>query len=200
MNALAVLRLAAIVAVVLLAAPASAQQSQPPDLFHRPKFHVAIGLGASIDRAAGNPHPERPISAFFFGAGLGDGLFGFDLRSFGNGATKVQVTRLSLEAVFVLRPFALLPRRDDYLARVLRTASLDVGPCLERVAKDVKSDWRSGPVLGTHLELPLGYGDASKELRVRVGLRSMYGTGTSLTGMPVSNSDVELYGQLAFVF
>jgi hypothetical protein len=201
MNVSLVRRLAVTIVLLLLAAPARAQSvDDTADLYRRPRFSVAIGLGASVDHTAGNPHPDRPQPAFFFSAGLGDGLFGLDLRSFGNGATKVQVTRVSLEAVLALRPFALLPPREDYLTRVVHTVSLDVGPCLERVAKDVKSDWRSGAVVGAHVDLPLGYADAAKELRVRLGLRSMYGTTATLTGMPVTDSDVELYGQLAFVF
>lgn len=197
-------RLVVAFVLLLLAAPARAQSVQSddpgPDLYRRPRFSLAVGLGASIDHTAGNPRPDQPQPAFFFTAGLGDGLFGLDLRSFGNGATKVQVTRVSLEAVLALRPFALLAPRVDYPTRVVRTLSLDVGPCLERVAKDVKSAWRSGPVIGTHVDLPLGYADAAKELRVRLGLRHLSASTATLTSMPVTNSDLELYGQLAFVF
>jgi hypothetical protein len=170
-----------------------------PDLWHRPRFQVAVGMGASLDPSSGNPHPDRPISSFFFAAGLGAGKFGFDLRSFANGAAKVQVTRLSVELVGVIRPLVFL-QRDDYLFRVARTASLDVGPSFERVSKDVTAAWRAGAMLGTHVDLPIGYADAAKELRVRLGLRRMFGTNTALTGIPVGDSALELYAQLAFVF
>jgi hypothetical protein len=172
----------------------------PPDLWHRPRFDVAVGVGASMDRGSANPHPDLPISAFFFSAGLGDGLFGFDLRSFANGATKVQVTRLSVDVVGVVRPLVLLGDREGYLFRVARTASLDLGPAFERVAKDVKAAWRAGVLVGTHVDLPIGYADAAKELRVRLGLRRMFGTRTALTGIPVTDTALELYGQIAFVF
>jgi hypothetical protein len=184
-------------AVALLAAPAQAD----PDLLHRPKFDVALGLGASIDRDAPNPHPDVPVSSFFFSAGLGDGLFGLDLRTFANGATKVQVTRLSFDLVGVIRPLEPLSRdRVGYLFRVARTASVDVGPASERVSLDVNAAWRLGALVGAHVDLPIGHADATKELRVRLGLRRMFGTQTSLTGISVSDTALELYGQLAFVF
>jgi hypothetical protein len=185
--------------LVLPPAPELPEPAAQPDLWHRPRFQVAVGMGASFDPSSGNPNPDRPISSFFFTAGLGAGRFGFDLRSFANGATKLQVTRLSLELVGVIRPLVFL-RREAYLVRVARTASLDVGPSFERVSKEVTAAWRAGTVLGTHLDLPLGYADAGKELRVRLGLRRMFGTRTALTGIPVSDSVLELYGQVAFVF
>ena len=156
-------------------------------------------MGGSLDRNEPNPRPDRPITSFFFTAGLGDGLLGLDLRSFGNGATQVQVTRLSLELVGVVRPLARIAR-PGYPFRVLRTASLDAGPALERVLLVLRSDWRRGLMLGGHVDLPIGYGAATKELRLRLGARRMIGSHTHLSGVTVGDSLLELYGQLAFVF
>jgi hypothetical protein len=188
--------------VSLLALVAFAPLAQAaPDLLTRPKFQIAVGLGASIDRAAPNPHPDRPLTSFFFGAGLGAGLLGFDLRSFANGASKVQVTRLSLELVAVVRPLVLaMSDSEHYLARVARSASLDLGPAFERVSQAAAADWRQGVLLGAHVDLPVGTPGSAKELRLRLGGRRMIGTTASLSDTPIVDTTVELYGQLAFVF
>jgi hypothetical protein len=186
----------AALALVSLAAP---RRAVAADLYLRPKFQVAVGLGASIDRNSPNPRPDQPLTAFFFTAGLGDGLWGFDLRSFANGATKVQVTRLSFELVGVLRPFASVDG-DDYGRRVLRLLAADAGLALERVSLEVDSDWRRGLVIGAHGDLPIGRAGVPKELRLRLGVRRMLGTHGSVTSIDVADSAVELYGQMAFVF
>lgn len=191
--------LAPVVLALAVAMVALPRRAAAADLLLRPKFRVAVGMGASIDRNSPNPRPDRPLTAFFFTAGLGDGLWGLDLRSFANGATKVQVTRLSLEAVGVLRPLATL-EGDDYGHRLLRLLALDGGVAAERVSLEVESDWRKGLVLGAHADLPIGPAAMPKELRLRLGVRRMLGSHGSVTSIPVADSAVELYGQLAFVF
>jgi hypothetical protein len=167
-------------------------------LLERPRFQVAVGMGASLDRNAPNPNPDRPIASFFFTGGLGAGLLGLDFRAFANGATKVQVTRLALELVGVVRPLAPIGG-EGYGFRVLRSLSADLGAALERVSLDVKSDWRRGLVLGGHGDLPIGPA-GPKELRLRLGARRMLGNRGTVASIEVADSALELYGQLAFVF
>jgi hypothetical protein len=191
----AALRLLALPLLLALAAPARAQ-----DPWHeRPKVQVALGLGASIDDNAPNPHPGHPVSAFFFGVGIGDGLLGLDLRTFANGATQMQLGRLSLELVGSLRPMAGL-ERVGYGNRVLRTAALDVGAGAERASLAQVADWRAGLVLGAHGDLPIGPAGAPKELRLRLGLRRLIAGRGAVSDVAVKDSTVEIYGQLAFVF
>jgi hypothetical protein len=167
----------------------------------RPKFQVALGLGASLDRNLPNPTPDRPISAFFFSAGLGAGVVGVDLRAFANGATTAQVTRLALELAVVLRPAEPWMRgRTGYVPRVLRAASLDIGPAVERVARGPISARRTGVMIGAHVDLPVAAEGLSKELRFRLGVRRLRASNATLGDIPVEDSTLELYGQLAFVF
>jgi hypothetical protein len=189
------LRLLLIIPLLALAGPARAQEIW----YQRPKAQVAVGMGASLDRNAPNPRPGRPVSAFFFGVGLGDGLLGLDLRSFANGASQTQIGRLSLELVAVLRPLSRLAR-EGYGFRVLRTASVDVGPAVERVSLAQVSDWRTGLLLGAHADLPIGPAGVPKELRLRLGVRRLLAAQGTVSNIPVKDSTVEIYGQLAFVF
>jgi catechol 2,3-dioxygenase-like lactoylglutathione lyase family enzyme len=189
------LRLCIAILLFAVARPASAQ-----DFWRqRPKVQVAVGLGASVDDNAPNPHPGRPLSAFFFAVGIGDGLVGLELRSFANGATNMQMGRLSGELVGVVRPLARVAR-EGYGFRVLRTAAADVGPGVERDSLALDSDWRAGVSLGAHADLPIGPAGAAKELRLRLGVRRLVATRGSVGGIPVKDSTVELYGQVAFVF
>jgi hypothetical protein len=183
--------------LALLAVSTPARAVNP----ERPKFQVALGLGASVDHNLPNPHPDRPISAFFFAAGLGGGGLGLDLRAFANGATTVQVTRLAVELVLALRPFEPWTRdRTGYRARVLRAASIDLGPSVERVALGPVSARRTGLMLGAHLDFPVGEEGLSKEMRVRAGVRRLRAGSVILGDVLVEDSSLELYGQLAFVF
>jgi hypothetical protein len=182
--------------LALSASSARADETWPA----RPKFQVALGLGASF-RNDPNLHPDRPMSAFFFAAGLGDGAVGLDLRAFANGATFTQVTRLAVELVAVLRPMEPTMRgRSGYLVRVLRAASLDIGPSVERVSLGPASARRYGLMFGAHLDFPVAPEGVSKELRLRLGVRRLRAGETTLGDIPVNDSALELYGQLAFVF
>lgn len=184
-------------ALLLLALPSTARAQ---DFWReRPKVQVALGLGASFDGNAPNPHPDRPLSAFFFGVGIGDELLGLDLRSFANGATQMQLGRLSLELVGVLRPVVVLAR-EGYGYRVLRSASVDLGVGVERDSVALDSDWRAGLLLGAHFDLPIGPAGATKELRLRLGVRRLFAGSGSVGDISVKDSTVELYGQAAFVF
>jgi hypothetical protein len=166
----------------------------------RPKFQVALGLGTSLDRRAPD-RPNHPVSAFFFAAGLGDGGVGVELRTFANGATFTQVTRLALEVVLVLRPLEpKLQARPGYLGRVLRAIALDLGPSVERVSMGPASARRYGLMLGAHLDFPVGPAGASKEMRLRLGARRLHAGTVTLGDIRVEDSALELYGQLAFVF
>jgi hypothetical protein len=181
--------------LLLLATPAHAA-----DLLHRPKVQVALGLAASLDRAAPNPTPGDPVTAFLFTLGVGDGLLGLDLRSCANGASQVQIGRISGELVGVLRPLTLLVDRGGYSYRVLRTASVDLGAGFERVSISLQSDWRWGLVFGTHIDVPLSPAGATKELRLRLGVRRLLATEGTIGGVPAQDTTLELYAQAAFVF
>jgi hypothetical protein len=189
------LRAAVALTLLLLTAPA-----QAADLLHRPKVHVAVGMGASFDKGSPNPTPDRPITAFLFTLGIGDHLLGLDLRSCANGATQMQVSRLSGELVGVGRPLVLLLDRPGYGYRVLRTASLDLGLGIERVSIALQSDWRFGVVAGSHIDLPLGPEGTGKELRLRLGVRRLVATKGTIGSLTTRDTTLEAYGQLAFVF
>jgi hypothetical protein len=192
---LAALALASVAVVPLARAD---DGPRPPS---RPKFQVALGLGASVDHNEPNPTPDSPIPSFFFAAGLGDGSLGLEARAFANGATGTQITRLAGELVAVLRPFDRAMReRPSYGARVLRAASIDVGPSIERVSRGPLSARRFGVMFGGHLDLPVGPPGMSKEMRVRLGARRLRAGHATLADIRVDDSALELYGQLAFVF
>jgi hypothetical protein len=190
------LRPLAAILLLALATPARAQ-----DVWHeRPKVQVALGLGASIDGNSPNPHPDRPLPGFYFAVGIGDGLLGLELRSFANGATQQQLSRLSLELVGVVRPLARVAR-EGYGYRVLRSLGADLGPGAERAAVSEDSAWRVGLVVGAHGDVPLGPADTGKELRLRLGVRRLVaGSGAVSSTITVKDSTLEMYGQIAFVF
>jgi hypothetical protein len=188
---------------VLALAPVApaARAADQPAFVARPKFQVAMGMGASLDRNAPNLTPGRPITAFFFAAGLGDGGVGLELRAFANGAHFMQVTRLALELAFVLRPLEPMFRdHDDYGARILRGASLDIGPSVERVSLGPAATRRFGLMVGAHFDMPVGPAGAGKEMRVRLGVRRLRAGHAGLGETEVGDSTLELYAQLAFVF
>jgi hypothetical protein len=187
------LRLTPALAAVALAAPAAAQP------IARPKFEVAIGMGTSFDGNAPN-RPDNPITSFFFTAGLGDGLFGLDLRSFANGASNVQVTRISVEIAGLVRPFALLESVPGYGGRVLRALAIHAGPAYERVSLGMAAEPRFGAAVGADVDLPLGEAGLYKGVHVRIGVRRMLGEVVKLDDLAVHDSSAEVYGQLAFVF
>jgi hypothetical protein len=190
--------LRALVVLLLLTAPA-----QAADLFHRPKVHVALGLGASFDKGPSNPKPDRPITAFLFTLGIGDHLLGLDLRSCANaptGPAPMQLSRLSGELVGVVRPLVLFLDRPGYGYRVLRTASVDLGFGIERVSISLESDWRFGLVAGGHIDLPVGPEGTGKELRVRLGVRRLVATKGTVGSLTTGDTTLEAYGQVAFVF
>lgn len=179
---------------LVVVAPAHAQPAP------RPKFQIAVGMGASFDGPP-NPEPGDPVPSYFFSAGLGAGLLGVELRSFANAGDKQEVVRVSGELVGLVRPLVPAARdRPGYGYRVLRSFSFTAGPALEKVGIGVDARWRRGGVLGAHVDVPIGPAGATKELRVRLGVRRMVATRAVVTEIAIGDSDVELYGQLAFVF
>jgi hypothetical protein len=186
--------------LLALAALEGAAAAQPQyGAVWRPKFQVAVGMGTSLDSNLGGDRTIR-VPSFFFSAGVGAGLFGLDLRSFANGASNVQVSRLSVEVVGVARPFVLLHDAGGYGSRVLRTVGVHAGPAYERVSLGMAVKPRLGAALGVHVDFPIGAPNLGKELRIRVGARRMVGAEADLDDVAVRDSKVELYAQLAFVF
>jgi hypothetical protein len=90
--------------------------------------------------------------------------------------------------------------REGYGYRVLRSASVDLGVGVERDSVALDSDWRAGLLLGAHFDLPIGPAGATKELRLRLGVRRLFAGSGSVGDISVKDSTVELYGQVAFVF
>jgi hypothetical protein len=166
----------------------------------RPRFQIAVGMGLSLDGPP-NPAPDDPVPAYFFSAGLGAGLLGLELRSFANAGDKQQVVRISAELVAVVRPLApALGDRPGYGFRVLRSLSFTAGPATEKVGLGVDATWRTGGVGGVHVDLPVGPSGSDKELRLRLGARRMVAESVTVTAIPIRDSELELYAQIAFVF
>jgi hypothetical protein len=188
--------LAGLLALVALEGAALAQ---PYGAVWRPRFQVAVGMGTSLDSNLARDQTIR-VPSFFFSAGVGAGLLGLDLRSFANGASNVQISRLSVEVVGVVRPFVLLQDGGGYGSRVLRTIGVHAGPAYERVSLGMSVEPRLGAALGLHVDFPIGAPNLGKELRIRVGARRMVGAEVDVDEVPVHDSKLELYAQLAFVF
>lgn len=189
----ALTRASLLVAALVIAAPAVAAP--------RPKFQVAVGMGASQDRTMPDPPPHTLMTAFFFSGGVwGDAPAGLDVRLFANAAPTARVNRIAGELVLAARPMAVaLPDSNAYGARVLRTVSADVGPALERVNKGFDSARRLGLVLGAHVDLPIGP-SIEKELRLRLGFRRMLARTVTVGDLSVGDSEWELFAMVGVVF
>lgn len=177
--------------------PAGAATFPPP----RPTFQVALGMGASIDHNERHANPDAAVPSFFFAAGLGEGLWGLEVRSFANGATSGQVSRVSLELLGVVRPLApVFDGHRGYGQRVLRSISVAAGPGVERLSLALDAAARFGASVGAHVDLPVGPAGANKEMRFRLSARRMFGAKATVGELAVSDTKLELFGQLAFVF
>jgi hypothetical protein len=82
----------------------------------------------------------------------------------------------------------------------LHSISLAGGPGFERVSLALDAAARFGGAVGAHLDLPIGPPGANKEMRIRLGGRRMFAARAAVGELPVTDTKLELYGQLAFVF
>jgi hypothetical protein len=191
-------------------------ETMPSDLPPRPRFSLAVGMGATID-STGFSDGAHLIPAFFGVGGFGDGLAGFDLGAFASSASgryppsaveEAPVDRLALDAFGVIRPAARVHREDQrYRYRVLHTLAAELGLGLERDGRTMVAGTRFVLHTGARVEFPLTPAGLPSELRVRLAVRRAIGLYTpevavaqgSTLATAVGDS-TELYAALAVVF
>jgi hypothetical protein len=183
----------------------------------RPRFSLAVGVGATFD-STGFSDGGHLIPAFFGVGGFGDGLWGFDLGAFSSSASgrftspdqlnDAPVDRLALDAFGVIRPAARV-RRDDqgYGFRVLHTVAAELGLGVERDGRSMVSGSRFEVHTGGRVELPLTPRDQPSELRLRLAVRHAFGLYTpevavaqGSTAVTSVGDSTEFYAALAVVF
>jgi len=198
-----------------VALPAEAlTDTMPSDLPPRPRFSLAVGMGATFD-STGFSDGAHAIPSFFGVGGFGDGLGGFDLGAFASsasgrytGADQVPVDRLALDAFGVIRPAARVHRDDrGYGYRVLHTVAAELGLGLERDGRSMVSGSRFVVHTGARVELPLTPAGLPSELRLRLAMRRAIGLYTpevavapGSTQATAVGDSTELYAALAVVF
>jgi hypothetical protein len=200
-----------------VALPAEAlTETMPPDLPPRPRFSLALGMGATLD-STGFSDGAHLIPAFFGVGGFGDGLGGFDLGAFSSSASgrspasavdQVPVDRLALDAFGVIRPAARVHRDDRrYGYRVLHTVAVELGVGLERDGRTMVSGSRFEVHTGARIEFPLTPAGLPSELRLRLAMRRAIGLYTpevavaqGSTQATAVGDSTELYAALAVVF
>ena len=178
----------------------------------RPRFEVALGMGASLDDAGLRTSGASPVPAFFVMAGFGSGVVGIDLGLFTNSANgrfrapNVPVDRLGLDAMLVVRPGVRLARDDRrYGARVARAAAIDLGLGYERdsrITRGPEAVDRFGLRLGAHIDIPLTAASDTSELRLRLAVRRFVGAAKQSFpgGDPAPDTSGEVFAALAAVF
>jgi hypothetical protein len=185
----------------------------PAIVVTRPRFSVAVAMGATYD-SAGLSGGAHAIPAFFATGGAGDGLLGVDFQVFSSnasgrfGSSQNPVDRLGFDGFGVVRPagrFRLADRR--YRMRVLRALGAELGLGLEREERHDGSGSRFCVHLGARADLPLTRVTDASEVRVRLAVRRDFGlftpqvfSTTSGNETPIGDTVVELYGGLVFVF
>jgi hypothetical protein len=181
--------------------------------FPRPRMSAAVGMGTTLDAAGFTDGNTRTIPAFFTMLGIGDGLWGFELRAFASqGAGRFSgenpIDRLALDTSAVLRVGMLLaPDNQRYATRVLRTAGVELGLSFEREGRSMVSGTRFAVCTGARVEVPLTAAREPSELRVRLAVRRAFGLYTPMlhgsSGADVTavhDSALEVYGALVLLF
>lgn len=179
----------------------------PPPPPPRPRMTLALGMGVAFE-SAGLSRTES-VPAFFGTGGVGaDWPVGVELAAFASSATgrfkapDAPVDRLALSLIGVVRPLAWAIAAGDtrYKARLLRNLGVEVGPGIERDATSMRSGSRFGVHTGARIEVPIVPAGSPSELRIRLGLRYMYGLYTPQVGTTVVDDGLELYAALVTVF
>jgi len=179
----------------------------------RPRFSLAIGMGATVD-GVGFTDGTHAIPSFFATGGFGDGLLGFDLGASASsasgrfGGSAAPVDRLALDAFGVVRPAAQVRRGDTrYGLRVLHTLAAELGIGLERDGRTMGAGSRFEVHTGARVELPLTAAGERSELRLRFAVRHALGLYTPKLSNGVGTTDdtavgdsTELYSALVVVF
>ena len=223
------LAIAVAAAIALAAAPAARAQeppvtlptealteTMPPDLPPRPRFSLAVGMGATLD-STGFSDGAHLIPAFFGVGGFGDGIVGFDLGAFSSSAS-------GRYAALGRRPGAgrsagarCFRRRSPRGPRSPRRPALRLpraahaggraGAGLERDGRSMVSGSRFEVHTGARVELPLTPAGLPSELRLRLAVRRAIGLYTpevavaqGSTPATAVGDSTELYAALAVIF
>jgi hypothetical protein len=181
--------------------------------FPRPRLEAAVGIGTTFDAAGFADGNTRAIPAFFTMLGIGDGLWGFELRAFASQAAgrfrgENPIDRLALDASGVARVGMLVsPDNQRYGTRVLRTVGVELGLSFEREGRSMMGGNRFAICTGARVELPLTPAREPSEVRLRLAVRRAFGLYTpTLYGATASDvtavddSDLEIYGALVVLF
>lgn len=214
------------------AAPASAPQPLPaaepppsleatdesvaaPVVLDRPRFEMAVGLGASFDSTGLVDGRTVGIPAFEVLGGIGQSWVGFEARllsneaagryhALSNGVADMAIDRLAVDLMVALRPFTGRGRgrgtADRYGLRVLRSFTLAVGEATERASSGGPPLYRLGVVVGGHVDVPLTPASQASELRLRLSARRMFGDRGTIGSESVSDTKAEVLAGVAVVF
>ena len=183
--------------------PETLAETPLPETPPRPRFSLAVGMGATID-STGFTDGSHLMPAFFGVGGFGDGLAGFDLGAFSSSAsgrftspTESPVDRLALDAFGVIRPAARVHRDDRrYRYRVLHTLAAELGLGLERDGRTMVSGSRFEVHTGARVEFPLTRASAPSELRLRLAVRRAFGLYTPEVSVALVEHRGHLRGRL----
>jgi hypothetical protein len=184
-----------------------------PLVLDRPRFEMAVGLGASFDSTGLVDGRTVGIPAFEVLGGIGQSWVGFEARllsneaagryhALSNGVADMAIDRLAVDLMVALRPFASYGRgsADRYGLRVLRSFTLAVGEATERASSGGPPLYRLGAVVGGHLDVPLTPARQASELRLRLSARRMFGDRGTLGSQSVSDTKAEVMAGVAVVF
>jgi hypothetical protein len=181
--------------------------------FPRPPFIAGVGMGATFDAVGFTDGARHAVPAFFTVLGIGDALWGFELRAFASQAAgrfvgEDPIDRLAVDGTAVFRGGMLLAQDNQrYATRVLRTLGADLGLSFERGGRTMVAGTRFAICAGARVELPLTPAREASELRVRLAVRRAFGlytpklygsAGSAVT--EVDDTAVEIYTALVLVF
>jgi hypothetical protein len=189
---------------VPIAATAAQGAAEPPakGATTRPRFCVAIGMGVSVDGSAPGARTVA-VPAFEVMGGIGEGMVGFEARLFSSQASgryQMIPDRLAVDALVALHLLAGHSEDPGWMRRVARGFTVNLGLSGENTSIGQKSVIRTGAVVGAHLDLPLTSPGESSELRLRIGVRRMFG-GDGVAGtITVSDTGQEWLASLAAAF
>jgi hypothetical protein len=193
--------------------PAGVVEAPIRESFPRPRMSAAVGIGAMLDAAGFADGNTRTIPTFFTVLGIGDGLWGFELRALASQAAgrfggENPIDRLAVDASGVARVGMLVsPDNQRYGTRVLRTVGVELGLSFEREGRAMMAGTRFAICTGARVELPLTPAREPSELRVRLAVRRAFGLYTpmlygssSADVTAVDDSDLEIYCALVLLF
>lgn len=198
-----------LVALTLAGAVASAVRPARAE-GRRPDFELAVGMGVSRDSIGFIPERTETLPAFFMMGGFGSGPVGVDVAAYAISAvgrfpsSDRPLDRQGVELLAIVRPVAFaIPRGPRWSARLLRSISIAGGPAWEHVTSGKPADSRAGFRIGGHLDVPLQAAARSGELRLRLGVRRLFGFSAPALPPPTKqagDTKGEVFAALALVF